>query len=216
MSNVIRLNRNQLVEYKGDFYTAEELANILSVNSNFEIVINEEEDSWFGAAMKELRKKYATQKSVTGPTFSISERDNPPTDGENLYNIGGNPLCDVLFLGLLGFEPPTQSDGIFRLRPQLGDLQGLETDLYTVHGPIHFKSQLKDGVQQITIVPPANVKLSVIVPAGVNVKTATLTAGTMKDGWREMALTPGVPTSFRIPSNDVAKEKTRVILIKNQ
>jgi hypothetical protein len=57
MSNVIRLNRNQLVEYKGDFYTAEELANILSVNSNFEIVINEEEDSWFGAAMKELREK---------------------------------------------------------------------------------------------------------------------------------------------------------------
>jgi hypothetical protein len=57
MSNVIRLNRNQLVEYKGDFYTAEELAKILAVNSNFEIVINDEDDSWFGTAMKELREK---------------------------------------------------------------------------------------------------------------------------------------------------------------
>ncbi len=57
MTNVIRLNRNQLVEYQGDFYTAEELAEKLAVNSNFEIVINNEEDSWFGNAMKELREK---------------------------------------------------------------------------------------------------------------------------------------------------------------
>jgi hypothetical protein len=57
MSNVIRLNRNQLVEYQGDFYTAEELAEKLGVNSNFQIVINNEEDSWFGLAMKELREK---------------------------------------------------------------------------------------------------------------------------------------------------------------
>ena len=57
MTNVIRLNRNQLVEYQGDFYTAEELAEKLSVDSNFEVVINSEEDSWFGLAMKELREK---------------------------------------------------------------------------------------------------------------------------------------------------------------
>jgi len=50
---------------------------------------------------------------------------------------------------LLRFEPAEQPDGIFKLQPRLGDLKGLETDIYTLRGPIHFKSQLKDGVQEI-------------------------------------------------------------------
>jgi len=150
--------------------------------------------------MKELRESWAKQKSVTGPTFSISELDNPPTDTRELFGLSGNPLCDVLFLGLLGFEPAKQPDGIFRLRPQLGDLEGLETDLHTVHGPIHFKSQLKDGVQEITIAPPANVKLTVMVPAYATSKTGPLTANTVKeDGWHELPLTTGKPTSVLIP-----------------
>ncbi|WP_396159872.1 sialidase family protein [Flavobacterium sp.] len=102
---------------------------------------------------------------------------------------------------LLRFEPAEQSDGIFKLQPRLGDLQGLETDIFTVRGPILFKSQLKDGVQEITIAPPVNVKLTVIVPKYATSKTGPLTAGTVRDdGWRELPLTPGEPTTLRIPS----------------
>jgi hypothetical protein len=107
----------------------------------------------------------------------------------------------MLINRLLRFEPAEQPDGIFRLQPRLGDLKGLETDLFTVRGPIHFKSQLKDGVQEITIAPPANVKLTVIVPDYATGKTGPLTDGTVReDGWRELPLTPGEPTTLLIPT----------------
>ena len=106
----------------------------------------------------------------------------------------------VLINRLLRFEPADQPDGIFKLHPRLGDLQGLETDLFTVRGPIHFKSQLKDGVQEITIAPPAKVKLTVIVPDYATSKTGPLTEGTLKDdGWRELPLTAGESTTVLIP-----------------
>ena len=55
------------------------------------------------------------------------------------------------------------------------------TDIHTARGPIHFKSQLKDGVQEITIAPPANVKLTVAVPAGTTSETEPLSAGAVKN-----------------------------------
>jgi hypothetical protein len=107
----------------------------------------------------------------------------------------------VLINRLLRFEPSIQPDGIFKLQPRLGDLKGLETDLFTVRGPIHFKSQLKDGVQEITLAPPANVKLTVIVPDYATGKTGRLTDGAVReDGWRELPLTAGKPTTLLIPA----------------
>ena len=107
----------------------------------------------------------------------------------------------MLINRLLRFEPAEQPDGIFRLQPRLGDLKALETDIFTVRGPIHFKSQLKDGAQEITIAPPANVKLTVIVPDYATGKTGPLTDGTVKeDGWRELPLTAGKPTTLLIPT----------------
>lgn len=47
---------NNLIEYKGDFYTPEELAETLGVNGDFEIVVHDEEDTWFGRAMKKLKE----------------------------------------------------------------------------------------------------------------------------------------------------------------
>ena len=44
-----------LIEYKGDFYTPEELAEHLNVNGDFEILVHDEEDTWFGKAMSKLR-----------------------------------------------------------------------------------------------------------------------------------------------------------------
>lgn len=44
-----------LIEYKGDFYTPEELATELGVDGNFEILVHEEDETWFGKAMAKLR-----------------------------------------------------------------------------------------------------------------------------------------------------------------
>jgi hypothetical protein len=46
---------NKLIEYKGDLYTPEELAKKLGV-SDFEIIVNDMKDSWFGHAMAKLEK----------------------------------------------------------------------------------------------------------------------------------------------------------------
>ena len=152
--------------------------------------------------LKELREFWAQQSSVTGPTFTVMEFPSPNNKGDSpaQFSHSGNVLYDVLLFGLLGFEPAEQPGGIYKIRPQLGDLQGLETDIHTARGAIHFKSQLKDGLQQITITSPVNLKLTVIVPANANGESGPLTTGTVKDGCREVALTAGTSMTFRIPS----------------
>ena len=142
----------------------------------------------------ESRLKIRAHKLTTPRHDYIPINPQNPNDEDFTPNA-------VLINRLLRFEPAEQPDGIFKLQPRLGDLQGLETDLFTVCGPIHFKSQLKDGVQEITLTPPANVKLTVIVPDYATGKTGPLTDGTVReDGWRELPLTPGEPTSVLIPT----------------
>jgi hypothetical protein len=142
----------------------------------------------------ESRLKIRAHKLTTPRHDYIPINPQNPNDEDYTPNA-------VLINRLLRFEPAEQPDGIFRLQPRLGDLKALETDLFTVRGPIHFKSQLKDGVQEITIAPPANVKLTVIVPDYATGKTGPLTDGTVKeDGWRELPLTAGKPTTLLIPS----------------
>ena len=42
---------NNLIEYKGDFYTPEELASELGVSMEFDVVVPGEEPNWFEKAM---------------------------------------------------------------------------------------------------------------------------------------------------------------------
>lgn len=44
---------DKLIEYQGDLYTAEELAEKLGM-SDFEVIVNDMKDSWFGQAMAHL------------------------------------------------------------------------------------------------------------------------------------------------------------------
>jgi len=46
---------SKLIEYNGDFYTVEELAEKLNV-TDFEVIVNDMKDSWFGEAMKHLEE----------------------------------------------------------------------------------------------------------------------------------------------------------------
>jgi hypothetical protein len=142
----------------------------------------------------ESRLKIRVHKLTTPRHDYIPINPQNPNDEDYTPNA-------VLINRLLRFEPAEQPDGIFKLQPRLGDLQGLETDLFTVRGPIHFKSQLKDGGQEITLAPPAHVKLTVTVPDYATGKTGPLTGGTLRDdGWRELPLPAGKPTTLLIPT----------------
>jgi hypothetical protein len=142
----------------------------------------------------ESRLKIRVHKLTTPRHDYIPINPQNPNDEDFTPNA-------VLINRLLRFEPAEQPDGIFKLQPRLGDLQGLETDLFTVRGPIHFKSQLKDGGQEITLAPPAHVKLTVTVPDYATGKTGPLTGGTLRDdGWRELPLPAGKPTTLLIPT----------------
>ncbi len=46
-----------IIEYKGDFYTAEELAEHLSIHENYEVILHENNETWFGEAMEEMEEK---------------------------------------------------------------------------------------------------------------------------------------------------------------
>lgn len=44
MSKTIRINKNMLVEYKGDFYTPEELVEELKLVSDIQVILYEENE----------------------------------------------------------------------------------------------------------------------------------------------------------------------------
>lgn len=62
MGKVLKLkNVKGLIEFNGDFYTAEELQKEHGINGDFEIVVNEADETWFGKAMQCLRNKDGDQ-----------------------------------------------------------------------------------------------------------------------------------------------------------
>lgn len=48
---VVKLRKNMLVEYQGDFYTPEELADKLEATGRFEVILHDEDETWFGQAL---------------------------------------------------------------------------------------------------------------------------------------------------------------------
>lgn len=50
-----------LIEYNGDFYTPEELEAETGINGDFDIIVNDEEETWFGKAMSLLGSKTETK-----------------------------------------------------------------------------------------------------------------------------------------------------------
>jgi|GEM_PF-5126589 hypothetical protein len=46
---------NRLIEYKGEFYTPQEMQEKFQINGDFEITINDGDDNWFGLAMQALQ-----------------------------------------------------------------------------------------------------------------------------------------------------------------
>jgi uncharacterized lipoprotein YajG len=57
-----------MVEYKGKFYTVDELTEVLNEElamtlgaNGFKVSVNDEDDNWFGQAMQTLRDKSGDQ-----------------------------------------------------------------------------------------------------------------------------------------------------------
>lgn len=46
-----------LIEYKGDFITPEELAAELKVSGDYEVIMNDENENWFGRCMAKLNER---------------------------------------------------------------------------------------------------------------------------------------------------------------
>lgn len=46
-----------IVEYKGDFYTPEELAEKLSATGRFDVVLHDEDETWFGNVLAGLAEE---------------------------------------------------------------------------------------------------------------------------------------------------------------
>ncbi len=57
MKKKIELVKGKLIEYNGDFYTPEELAAELGVNGEFEVILRDADETWFGKAMKSISEE---------------------------------------------------------------------------------------------------------------------------------------------------------------
>ena len=50
-----------LIEYNGDFYTPAELEERFGINGDFDLELNDADDTWFGRALQVLRDKSGDQ-----------------------------------------------------------------------------------------------------------------------------------------------------------
>lgn len=101
----------------------------------------------------DLRHRWGGMVSVHSNN-TISENWDAKPDTRNQYSHCAVAPLYVLFMSIVGLKPLEPGYQQFELRPQLGDLDGLDVTIYTVKGAIPFTSEGVKGKRTIEFTTP--------------------------------------------------------------
>ena len=150
------------------------------------------------AVLREWRERWARLPSVL-ENNTISEdwgvrRDSP----DQWSHCAVGPLF-VLFMDVAGIRPAAPGFERVVVRPQLGDLPGLELTCHTVRGSIGLRAERQDGGHRVSITLPEAVPGELLLRAGVASGGAAIGADRAL-GLSRFALPAGETTTFDLPS----------------
>lgn len=120
-----------------------------------------------------LRRRWATMPSVLLNNTLQEDWAVQPDSGSQWSHCAVAPLY-VLYMSVAGLTPLAPGFKRVEIRPQLGDLAGLELTAHTVLGPIEFVSEGARGARQLTLALPSGCEGELVLPAEERVALSPL------------------------------------------
>ncbi len=116
------------------------------------------------AVLQDLRSRWATMQSVLENNTLQETWVVTPDSRFQWSHCAVAPLF-VVAQDIAGIRPTQPGFAHCQIRPQLGDLQQLELDSYTPHGPIHFAASSQEDGRLVRLTIPQGVEAELVVPA---------------------------------------------------
>jgi len=151
------------------------------------------------AVLRELRERWAVMPSVVSNNTTSEDWTVRPDSSDQWSHCAIGPLF-VLYMDIAGIRPGAPGFEKAEIRPQLGDLAGLELTAHTPRGPIVFRAEHQEEGHRARVTLPADCPGELLLP----VTTGQGVAVTESDralGLERFALPAGQTTEFDVPAN---------------
>jgi hypothetical protein len=150
------------------------------------------------AVLRELRERWAVMPSVIYNNSVSEEWAVRPDSPDQWSHCAVGPLF-VLYMDVAGIRPAAPGFEKVEVRPQLGDLAGLELVAHTPRGPIVFRAEAQEEGHRASVTLPEGCPGELVLPVtegrGVAVSDADRALGLER-----FALPAGQMTEFDVPA----------------
>jgi hypothetical protein len=150
------------------------------------------------AVLRELRERWAAMPSVVLNNTTSEEWTVRPDSADQWSHCAVGPLF-VLYMEIAGIRPGAPGFEKVEVRPQLGDLRGLELTAHTPRGPIVFRAEAQEEGHRASVTLPADCPGELVLPVTEG-KGVTMTESDQALRLERFALPAGKTTEFDVPA----------------
>jgi len=154
------------------------------------------------AVLRELRQRWAAMPSVVYNNTTSEDWAVRPDSPDQWSHCAVGPLV-VLYLDVAGIRPGAPGFEKVEIRPQLGDLPGLELTAHTPKGPVVLKAQAQEEGHRASVTLPAGCPGELVLPVTEG-KGVAVTDADRALGLERFALPAGETTEFDVPASHPA------------
>ncbi len=150
------------------------------------------------AVLRELRERWAVLPSVLQNNTTPEDWNVRPDSSDQWSHCAVGPLF-VLYMDVAGIRPAAPGFEKAEIRPQLGDLAGLELIAHTPRGPIVFRAEAQEEGHRAWVTLPADCPGELVLPLTEG-KGVALTEADRALSLERFALPAGQTTEFDVPA----------------
>jgi hypothetical protein len=156
------------------------------------------------AVLRELRERWATMPSVVFNNTTSEDWAVRPDSPDQWSHCAVGPLF-VLYMDVAGIRPGAPGFEKAEVRPQLGDLPGLDLTVHTPRGPIAFRAEAQEEGHRARVTLPAGCEGELVLPVTEG-KGVAVTDFDRALGLERFALPAGQATEFDVPPSRPAAD----------
>jgi hypothetical protein len=150
------------------------------------------------AVLREWRERWAALPAVLLNNTTPEHWDVRPDSSDQWSHCAVGPLF-VLYMEVAGIKPARPGFEKVEVRPQLGDLPGLELTTHTPRGPIVFRAEAQEEGHHAWVTLPAECPGELVLPVTEG-KGVAVTDADRALGLERFALPAGQTTEFDVPA----------------
>ena len=150
------------------------------------------------AVLRELRQRWAVMPSIVYNNTTSEDWAVRPDSPDQWSQCAAGPLF-VLAMDIAGIRPAAPGFEKVQVRPQLGDLPGLEVTVHTPRGPVVFRAEPREEGHHAWVTLPPDCPGELVLPA-VSGRGVAVTPLDHAVGLERYALPAGETTEFDVPA----------------